>query len=470
MAAPSPARRAAAEILLAVEAREAWASELLRSRASGLSAADRALTSELVLGSLRRQGWLDHVLTPILARRGHNLLRLDAGLRMTLRLGLYQLIWLERIPAAVAVDQNVGLARALRLSSGAGLINAVLRAALRLPELRAGRELRAFPPDWKQAEFLARLSHPEWLLRRWRARWGDAAALEIAAYGDTAPALHLCVHPQLDSGEVQAELASERIETEPLWLRGALRVQSGDPTASDCFRRRRVWIQAVGSQFMAWLLLAAGAPAVSSQISAQALPWIADACAAPGGKAAILAAQNGPLLALELHPRRAANMRRRFPAAGWPGLHLAAADAARDWPAAAPFSRILLDAPCTGTGTLARNPELRWRLSASDPERLAVTQAALLGSSLRQAAPAARLLYSVCSLEGEEGEGVLERVLDTAPGWMPSPFETVLERMHAGGRILTTPAELRLVGPNLILLPGPESGGGFFAALLSRGV
>ncbi len=467
MAAPSPARRAAAQILMAVESREAWASELLRARGAGLSPADRALASELVLGVLRRRQWLDHRLNAVLAPRGWSVERLDSGLRAALRLGLYQLIWLERIPAAVAVDQSVGLARVLRLASGAGLVNAVLRNCARASDLRAASALWPGPADWNDSGFQAWLSHPPWLLSRWRARFGEAAAREIAIYDNAAPPLHLCFHPGLDPERVLGELASQGVVAEPLWLRGAWVVRSGEATAVESFRCRRYWIQTAASQFMAWLLLA-GAPAVPADGSV-------DACAAPGGKAALLAAAGGPVLAIELHWKRAVQMRRRFPAVAgvpespaWPGLHAVAADAARGWPAASAFSRILLDAPCTGSGTLARNPELRWRLQPSDPPRLAELQARLLASALRQAAPGARLLYSVCSLEPEEGEQLIARALETLPAWRPLSLAPLAAAMLQAGRLHRLPSGAVFSGPFLSLPPGPETGAGFFAAMLAR--
>ena len=216
-------------------------------------------------------------------------------------------------------------------------------------------------------------------------------------------------------------------------------------------RDRAIWVQDEASQLIPWLL----EPAPGQRIL--------DACAAPGGKTAWLreAASGGLLIALDLHPHRARLLRRRVP-----GALVVAGDARRP-PLAGGFDRILLDAPCTGTGTLARNPEIRWRLRPADPPRLAELQRDLLLSTVKLLRPGGRLVYSVCSIEPEEGAEVVEAVLAAVPGLERIPASAVLERLADRGTLVAEPDALR-TGEYVQLLPGALGTDGFFAAILQR--
>ncbi|HET9784240.1 MAG TPA: transcription antitermination factor NusB [Terriglobales bacterium] len=432
----SPARQLARDVLLAVEA-GGYAADLLHSqRARGLSLADRRLATELVMGVLRWRGQLDFVIAGAARRAIENIPLLP---RTALRLGAYQLRFLDRIPVQAAVHESVEMAKA-DSPRAAGFVNAVLRHLPRTPMAA----LAAHEPDLRrrrEAEF----SHPAWLLERWSRNFGPSAAAAIAEYNNQPPPI--AIWPPLDPPPAGITTLPGRL------LSTAARVASGDVTKLEAFRQGRLWVQDEASQLIAALL----AP--------QPFDQVLDACAAPGGKTARLAAlaPTARVLALELHPRRAALLHRRLQGAA----SVVAADAAARLPLLGPFDRILVDAPCTGTGTLARNPEIRWRLAPTDPARLAQLQLRILRSTSAALAPTGRLVYSVCSLEPEEGPQVVEALLAADSGLQLLPAGEVLAAMRACGELLTEPSRIT-DGPWLRILPGAFATDGFFAAVLRR--
>lgn len=432
--AVSPARQLAFEILRLVEEQGGYASDLLHSgRARGACPADRRLATELVMGVLRWRGALDYALERGARRR---VVHIPPVPLTALRLGAYQLRYLDRIPDSAAVHESVDLAKAGG-AKAAGFVNAVLRHLPRAPiaALLAGETDAA---RRREAEY----SHPAWLLERWSQAWGPQAASAIAEYDNQAPPV-ACWPPQTVAG---VELTPGRL------LRSARRVAGGDLAASPAARGGRIWIQDETSQLIAHLL--------------QPRPGdrILDACAAPGSKTARLRAlaPEATLIALELHERRAQLLRRRVPQ-----TRVVAADATAPLPLGLAFERILVDAPCTGTGTLARNPEIRWRLRPGDPARLARLQLALLHRAAEVLAPGGRMVYSVCSLEPEEGGGVVAALLEARPELRLLPMEAVLSELAAAGELVAPPARLT-AGEFLRILPGAWDSDGFFAAALTR--
>ena len=426
----APARIAAAHVLLAVERGTAHSDDQLRSpRVEALSRQDRDLTTELVRGTLRWQTVLDREIAARLSRP-------DADMHflviIALRLGAYQLLFLDRIPSHAAVNDSVELAKQADGPQSAGLVNAVLRRLLR--ERATLNSLRTDPVA----------AYPKWLVTRWLARYGDAAAQAICAYGQQPPPTAI----RLPSG-----FASDQSELAPgAFLTSVRHVLKGDPAAIAGAR-----IQDEASQL------------VGELAALHAGTEILDACAAPGGKTAILAERNpdAALTAMDVSAPRLRIMQRRLP---WPpNVRFTAADAS-NLPPDAHYSSILCDAPCSGTGTLARNPEIRHRLDEPALARQAERQRALLTSALRALAPGGRLVYSTCSLEPEENEQVVEAVLATRAGAQVLPIEPALDELLAAG-ILSTEGHARLretalAGPYLRTLPGVHPCDGFFAALL----
>ena len=424
----SPARAAAFDILSRVAA-GGYASELLHSkRLSGLPARDHGLLTELVLGVLRWQSALDRAIA------GHSaqpLVKLDIEVLIALRLGAYQLLFLDRVPQHAAIHESVELVKRARKRSAAGMVNAILR---KIP--------RDLPPEED-------LGHPPWLIKRWTNVYGAEATRLICAYNQSSP--QTAIHSA--QRDLRAELEREEVVVDPGRLvRDAFVGKSGDVTRTLAFRERRLTIQDEASQLVA-LLVGNGYA-------------ILDCCAAPGGKTRILREQNpySRIVALELHARRAALLKRLLSA---PQVHVVAADA-RTMPLAKSFDRVLVDAPCSGTGTLARNPEIKWRLRAEDITRLQRYQLEILVAAMKQVVPGGRIVYSTCSLEPEENEDVVVEALAAGPSFRVVKCEQELDSLRARGQFDWPRAESLVKESFLRTLPGVHPCDGFFAAILER--
>lgn len=413
--AVSIARRIAFDVLLRVEAQGAFADELLFARLAEpkLKREDAALATELVMGVLRGQRLLDLLIGQQLGAskrtgsRGkqpstkRDVAKLDPEVRIALRLGLYQLRWLTRIPARAAVHESVELVKRARKSSAALLVNAVLRNA---PQHSTEQLI---PRDLPPAERLAILhSHPTWLVERWlRTVGADATGALLEA--NNAPPRVTCAGASRESVDALArELASEGVHTAPgRWLREAIEVTGGSVSRTRAFREGRVRIQDEASQMVALLL------------DVQSGMKVLDLCAAPGGKTLILAERarpNGLIVASDVHAHRLRVMRERMLSVVQ-RIDFVVLDAEQTLPYRGAFDRILVDVPCSGTGTLARNPEIRWRLQPADLLDLQRRQQAILGNAVATLRPGGRLVYSTCSLEPEENERVVEAVLSRDP-------------------------------------------------------
>jgi 16S rRNA (cytosine967-C5)-methyltransferase len=438
----SPARAAAFEILLRVEREQSYASELLHSvRFANLSASDHGLTTELVMGALRWRSLIDRRLAGASSQK---LERLDPEVLIALRLGVYQLLFLSRIPARAAIFESVELVKAARKRSAAPLVNAVLRKIGSTGPEVVLDEIRDAGDSKKLAESSA---HPEWLVARWVKRYGLAETRRICLHDQSVPATALHV---LD-GDAAQELAGAGVQLSPgLLVSSARRVISGDVTKTQAYREGRVSIQDEASQLVA-LLVGRG-------------ETILDCCAAPGSKTSLLGQRNpqAMVVASDLHPHRARLLRglvRR------PNVHVIVADA-RGLPFRCGFDRILADVPCSGTGTLARNPEIKWRLKPPDLDDLQSRQIAILRSALTQLAPGGRLVYSTCSLEREENEAVVEAVLGDAPDFKLVDSRAELEPLQRAGELAWNDLDSLLAGPYLRTLPGLHPCDGFFAAII----
>jgi 16S rRNA (cytosine967-C5)-methyltransferase len=451
--AVSPARAAASEILLKVEREQSYASELLHSaRFAKLSHADHALATELVMGVLRWQSWLDQHLAQASSQK---LNRLDSEVLVALRLGAYQLLFLSRVPARAAIFESVELVKVARKRSAASFVNAVLRKLASKvatgpdpAEIRQNAFLEiAQSPDAPMLALAA--AHPEWLIARWIARYGIDTARQICAYDQRVPATSLRVNDE----NTLTELAADGVQLGPGQLLSTARtLLSGDITQTLAFREGRVAIQDEGSQLVA-MLVGRG-------------ERILDCCAAPGGKTTVLAARNprSTIVAVDLHPHRArilAELTRRSNA------RIVAADACQP-PFASSFDRILADVPCSGTGTLAHNPEIKWRLQANDLIDLQTRQVAILRSALAQLASRGRLVYSTCSLESEENEAVVNVVLGADSDFAVVDCRKELENLQTSGDLKTREIETLLNGPYLRTIPGVHPCDGFFAAIIER--
>jgi 16S rRNA (cytosine967-C5)-methyltransferase len=460
----SAAREAAFDILMRIEATDAYASELLHSaRVAKLSPADHGLLTELVMGVLRWRSLLDKEIessgdnSPLLekpARSGVSpsrkipirVARLDVEVLTALRLGAYQLLFLDRVPKHAAVNESVELVKRARKRSAAGLVNAVLRKSAG-PQLSQNRREGGRPRD----AYLA--AHPPWLVERWEQIYGREVTGRICEYDQSAPATVLRSIPYQSSSEPNASFGAESIQLEPgKLLTQAKIVISGAISQTAAFHDHRLIIQDEASQLVA-LLVGKGKA-------------ILDCCAAPGGKTRLLGERNpdANVVALELHPHRAALMKRLICNSN---VQIVAADA-RHMPLAKKFNLVLVDAPCTGTGTLARNPEIKWRLKPDDITRLQAYQLELLISAMDRVSVGGRLLYSTCSLESEENQQVIERALSLDPSFKLLDCRKELDVLRGQGELTWNDLDSLIQGPYLRTLPGVHPCDGFFAAILEK--
>jgi 16S rRNA (cytosine967-C5)-methyltransferase len=444
----SPARQTAFRILCRVEAGRAYAVDLLQTKdVSQLGDADRRLATEIVMGVLRWRGELDFQIERL---SGKPLKYFDLEVATILRMGIYQLRHLERIPRAAAVDESVELTKTARKRSAAGLVNAVLRKC-KPAASRAGKVGSELPGG--EVGDAARRAMPPWLLERWERDFGPHAATNLAVAGVHLPPTTLRTGAAQQEA-AQRALVSEGVQTEPgKFSDRALTVCSGNIHTTRMLRGGKAVIQDEASQLVATLL----APRAGHRVL--------DLCAAPGIKTGQLATdlQRGLLVACDLSGRRLQSMKRllngRIPLGV--SMHLVQLDATAPLPFVGRFDRILVDAPCSGTGTLARNPEIKWRLQPNDVTRLAGIQARILRNALAVLAQGGRLVYATCSLESEENEDVVERVIGEVPSCQLVSKAALTEEFPALSDLFDSPAYMRT-------RPDLHGMDGFFAAAIQR--
>ncbi len=408
----------------------------------GLEPRDRDLLRELVLGVLRWRAALDD---EIAGTSRVPLEKLAPRLREILEVALYQIRHLDRVPEYAAVSEAVAQARASGGEGASRLVNGVLRGILLLPPpppLPVRGEGRGEGPS------LARhYSHPQFLVERWLARFGPEQTRAILEADNRASPLDLLANPRRRDREALArELAAAGVETRPSPIApNGLTVLRGNPLRTPSFVEGAFLVQDAGSQALPMLLPPGD--------------LLVDCAAAPGGKsfAALLSGRARRSLALDASlPRlyRLEENRRRL---GIPEVFPVVADVAAPPLPAGGFDRVLLDAPCSGTGTLRKSPEIRYRLTRAAIERLAAAQEAWLAAAAKLLAPGGFLLYATCSLEEEENERVVERVLARD------------SRLKLASIDATGLEELRpyVAGPRFRLFPAADTDG-FTAHLISR--
>lgn len=397
------ARSIAYEILRRVEAEGAYAGDLLHARlGADVRGVDAALVTELVLGVLRWRRRLDFIIEPLLKKPVE---RLDLPVAIALRLGVYQIRFLKKVPAPAAVNESVELVKLARKASAAPLMNAVLRRAAEQKDQPREKLIAAEHPLADRLGILH--SHPTWMVQRWLARFGEARTVALLEANNRAPQLSCVVHDAARRDEVIAgiEKTGLRVQGGAL-LRDAFSVSGGSIARSEAFQRGWISIQDEASQAIPLLL------------KVRSGERVLDLCAAPGGKAALLTrsvGDGGFVIAGDRHAHRLRAMCEQFQRLALTRVAAVELDAEKPLPFSAAFSRILVDAPCSGTGTLARHPEIRWRLRPGQLAELNAVQVALLRNAIGRLAPGGRLVYSTCSLEAEENEHVVAKALRLAP-------------------------------------------------------
>ena len=436
----SPARLAAFRILMKIEQGGGVAVDMLHADpVSRFNQADHRLATELVYGVLRQKNCLDWHLGSLVKLP---LERLDREARMALRLGAYQILFLSRVPLWAAVHQSVEMVKQARKRSAAGLINAVLR---RIDKAGFEQACRQLPEDSSRSLSL-RYSHPEWLVSRWIDRWGLSATSTVLSHNNRPPGVHFRSNsPRLQQADLAAMLEGEGCQVRPHDLgEGIWEVVRGDLYRSSLYRRGQLVVQDAGSQMIPCLL------------ELKPSDMCLDLCSGTGGKAsrmAQLGKGRASVVGLDSHFGRLRIAKQRH-GQQWPGLRWIVADGTRPLPLSVRFDKILVDAVCSGTGTLQRNPEIRWRLRAGDLTRLAGLQLSLLDNAAGRMKPGGTLVYATCSLEPEENEQVVERFLSG----------------HAGFR-LKTPSDDRVKhycrqDGFFRLSPLQDRSDGFFAAVM----
>jgi 16S rRNA (cytosine967-C5)-methyltransferase len=440
----APARAAAFGILLKVSTTDAHSDELLRSHnVDRLSAQDRALTTTLVMGTLRWQITLDAQIRPLLARPGA---KLAPTVETALRLGAYQLMHLDRIPVHAAIGESVELVKQAGERFASGMVNAVLRKLANAPK-------SASTTPKNPAQVAAAYAHPQWMVERWASAFGLDTATAICRFNQEPSAISVrLIHPDAETSlhEDGIELASGE------FLTSARHVVRGDVIRSQAFRNGWVRIQDEGSQLVAEL---AGHGS-----------HILDVCAAPGGKTAILMERNSEaaITAQDASRRRLDAMQQwmrgekiQFVVQDATAMHLRPE-----------YDLILCDVPCSGTGTIGRNPEIRFRLNDEEVARQHERQVKILRSSLAGLAPGGQLLYATCSLEPEENENVVTECMASTSGFHLIPVEEEIARLEREG-IVHREGAAKLMQHAvrdgfLRTFPGTTNCDGFFAALIQR--
>jgi 16S rRNA (cytosine967-C5)-methyltransferase len=428
------ARLVALRTLVGVE-RGARSDRLLdrELRSSVLAERDRRLATEIVYGALRRQAELDDTIRPYCDRP---IEQLDDRVRAALRVGVYQVRQLDSIPAHAAVDQTVAAVKRAG-SRGGGLVNGVLRAWL-----------RAGAPAASHDEDAGRWQVPQWMAQRWARSYGREAAGRWLTAALEPAVTAVAVHGGPDRvPEVADELAAAGARVGPSpWHPTALRVSAAPATFGDWIAAGRITPRSEASQLVTALL-----PANEGAVL--------DACAGRGGKSLQLLGEGqcDAVIALDLHAGRLRDARAAATRIGVRGLHPVVADGARALPLRRSFARILVDAPCSGLGTIRRHPEIRWRVRPRRLGELAALQKRILGAAFDLLQPGGQLLYVTCSTEPEENEHVVAAVRTERP-----ECETVeLPRSGAAGHLIGRDGALRTY-------PTEPELDGFFAAMITR--
>jgi 16S rRNA (cytosine967-C5)-methyltransferase len=429
------ARVVAAEILADLRAGSLLDAAFDR-RVSSLDARDRRWTQELVYGMLRRRGYLDLLLAE---RVRGGLARLDPDLSDLLRLGAQQLLHMGSVPPYAAIGQTVELAKQRHGIGASKLANAVLR--------RLDRERDALNPTLPTdpVDALATmLSHPRWLVARWVARWGedDTRALLIANNTE-APLIVRPFNVVREQLEATLEAAGVHVEDAPL-VTDSLRISGGASlTELGAFQQGLLFVQDPAATLVTqYAAIPAGAR-------------VADLCSAPGGKTVELSRTAQMVVGADASFGRLARLRETIARLELENVYPLISDARM--PAIGPLDAVLVDAPCTGTGTFRRHPDARWRLRVSDLAIMAAAQRAILRSAAAVVAPGGLLVYSTCSLETEENDAQVEAFLAEHPDWTLEPPPDCV-----------VPAEVLDAG-RLRVLPHKHGTDGAFAARLRRG-
>lgn len=451
----SPARLAAYRALRAIdEGRLDLPAALGDTRNALTGRRDWALAAEIVTGTLRWRAELDHLIVHYSERA---IDRLDAEVLDVLRLGAYQLVHLDRVPAAAAIGEAVELVRHARKQSAAGFVNAVLRAVSRdrhafpLPARPTTATTRSEILDY----FAITLSHPRWLAERWLDRFGFEATEKWERFNNTPAPMTLRVNRlRIRPDELIDRLKAHGVHADAArYADDAIVVKKGNPLLTPLAGTGFFFVQDEASQL------------VSALVHARSGETVLDACASPGGKTTALAADMddaGLIVATDLRPRRLDLLQQTVKASGATCVRIVQADLRSALPFLPHFDAVLVDAPCSGLGTIRRDPEIRWRRHQSDLRSFAAVQSTMLDRAAAVVRPGGRLVYATCSSEPDENEDVIDAFLTRHPDFVAVDPRTRYRDIPPGlGAVVDPYGHLRT-------FPHEHALEAFFGALLER--
>lgn len=381
----SPARNSAFDILKRIETEAAYSSVLLPEYEAILSPSDRGLCHELVLGVLRRQIWLDRAIDQLAGNK-----KLDFAVRLSLRLGLYQICFLNRVPPHAAVSDSVDLVGRAKKMSAKGLVNAVLR--------RAVTESPSVQPRDEIDRIVVETSHPRWLVQHWVDQFGEIEAAAIAAANNYPPTVAFRhIGRDFDANPIAGATRTSE------YVRGCLLADKISPEVREMSSQGSIYLQDEASQMVAH----------SVEVPPQGR--FLDVCAAPGGKTGLIAAcvAGSTIIAGDLHRSRIEFLKKNLARQGCDRVPVVQYDAEAGLPfVEGSFDAVLVDAPCSGTGTIRRNPEIRYRVTPERFAELPEKQLNILVNASKLVTSGGLLVYSTCSFEREENEAVVKGLVD----------------------------------------------------------
>ncbi|XMB29064.1 16S rRNA (cytosine(967)-C(5))-methyltransferase RsmB [Paenibacillus sp. BR2-3] len=444
------AREVALDVLVRVDEQGAYSNLLLNSslQKAGLSREDSGLATELVYGTISRMNTLDYVLEKFVAK---GIAKLQPWVRSLLRLSLYQILYLDRIPSHAAVNEAVNISKKRGHQGISGMVNGVLRSVL-----RAG-ELPVLPKDLSESERVSiQHSHPLWMVQRWMDEYGAETAEAICAANNEPPAVSVRVNTTMISRErllnemLEQGLQASASEVSPygIVIRGG-----GNLALSTWYRDGFLSIQDESSMLVA--------EAVAPEPGMRVL----DCCAAPGGKTAHMAElmkDEGYIFANDLHQHKARLISEQAQRLGLESIVTGSGDAMDlvNTCESSSFDRILLDAPCSGLGVIRRKPDLKWRKEPEDVASIAALQRVLLESVSKLLKPGGVLVYSTCTTEQAENGDIVSSFLEQSPDFTAITFTSPL-----WDRLQDTALG---IGEGIQILPHHYGSDGFYIARLQR--
>jgi 16S rRNA (cytosine967-C5)-methyltransferase len=436
---PSDARLVAFTVVRRVFEDGAYADRALPAEAdrAGLDARDRAFATRLAYGTVQRRATLDHLLAGLADRPPD---RLDPPVLAAARLGLFQLLYLDRVPDRAAVGESVDLAKATAGRGAAGLVNAVLRRAARDDLLGPLR-------DDTPAAAAVKHSMPEWIARRWWDELGPDTARALMAASNEPAETALRANTLVTDRDALAAALGVATRTDPMVPEALVLEAPFDLRGSPEWEAGAAWPQS------------RAAMAVSRALMPRPGERVLDLCAAPGGKAthlAALAADRGEVVAVERHPGRARTLEATCTRLHATSVRVDLADAAEPR-TNGPFDGVLVDPPCSGLGTLAAHPDLRWRVSPDGADELSALQGQILAAAAAATAPGGTLVYATCTISAQENERVVENLLRSTTDFDVDDLRDDFPAWHHA-------TEERF----LMTLPSRDRTAGFFVARLRR--